>query len=309
MMSCSNGSDEDNSGGEVAITGNAVPSYTDVVIDGYANLTSVTVDLSKVKMGVELSLVEDFYRSSKEYTRELVGNKLTVEFKYLKPDTKYYYRVFVLAGNVTYYGQTKSFETLFDDRYHSRLHELLIDSNKLVFEANEEKGELTSVFTFDNEDLSNYAAVTDVDWCTVTFDAYVSTMTVSVKENTEEWGRKAYVTLYDVKDGETTRPIVVTQKGLQSNYADKITITNNTSTSFLPLYIRFRNVTGELLNDENLGDLYPGESVSARIPGGAATWFLYTTIGGNTYYTADHLISEITFSIQSTMTWYALNQV
>ena len=88
---------------------------------------------------------------------------------------------------------------------------------------------------------------------------------------------------------------------------DRITITNNTSTSFMPLYIRFRNVTGEVLNDENLGDLYPNESVSARIPGSAATWFLYTQVNGQAYYTADHLVSETSFSIQPNMTWYALN--
>lgn len=88
---------------------------------------------------------------------------------------------------------------------------------------------------------------------------------------------------------------------------DRITITNNTSTSYMPLWIRFRNVTGEVLNDENLGDLYPGESVSARIPGSSATWFLYTTVGGQAYYTADHLVTETSFSIQPNMSWYALN--
>lgn len=86
-----------------------------------------------------------------------------------------------------------------------------------------------------------------------------------------------------------------------------ITILNQTSTSFMPLWIRFRNVQGEVLNDENLGDLYPNESVSAHIPGSAATWFLYTTVGGVGYYTADHLISETSFTIQPNMTWYQMN--
>jgi hypothetical protein len=86
-----------------------------------------------------------------------------------------------------------------------------------------------------------------------------------------------------------------------------ITITNNTSTSFMPLYICFRNVTGEVLNRENLGDLYPNETVSARIPGSTATWFLYASVGGQTYYTADHLVSETSFTIQPNMDWYLAN--
>ena len=86
-----------------------------------------------------------------------------------------------------------------------------------------------------------------------------------------------------------------------------ITIYHQTSTSFMPLYICFRNVTGEVLNRENLGDLYPNESGSAHIPGSCATWFLYTQMNGQAYYTADHLVSETSFTIQPNMSWYVDN--
>ncbi len=86
-----------------------------------------------------------------------------------------------------------------------------------------------------------------------------------------------------------------------------ITITNNTSTSFMPLLIYFRNGAGEVLNQENLGDLYPNESVTARIPGSTNSWFLLTQVNGITYYTADHLVSETSFTIQPNMTWYTAN--
>ena len=97
------------------------------------------------------------------------------------------------------------------DEYESRIHELLIDSKKLVFEADEDSGELTSTLTFRNEDLSNYKANTDVDWCFVMIDASTSTMTITVNENNTFEERKANVTLMDTKDGVSSRSFVVTQ--------------------------------------------------------------------------------------------------
>ena len=97
------------------------------------------------------------------------------------------------------------------DEYESRIHELLIDSKKLVFEADEDSGELTSTLTFRNEDLSNYKANTDVDWCFVVIDAATSTMTIMVNENNTFEERKANVTLMDTKDGVSSRSFVVTQ--------------------------------------------------------------------------------------------------
>ena len=86
-----------------------------------------------------------------------------------------------------------------------------------------------------------------------------------------------------------------------------ITITNNSQTSFMPLGIVFLNVQREILNQENLGDLYPGETATAHIPGSCATWFLIGVVGGQTYYTGDHLVSETTFTIQANMQWYLAN--
>ena len=97
------------------------------------------------------------------------------------------------------------------DEYESRIHELLIDSKKLVFEADEDSGELTSTLTFRNEDLSNYKANTDVDWCFVVIDAATSTMTIMVNENNTFEERKANVTLMDTKYGVSSRSFVVTQ--------------------------------------------------------------------------------------------------
>lgn len=86
-----------------------------------------------------------------------------------------------------------------------------------------------------------------------------------------------------------------------------ISITNNSGTSFMPLGIVFLNVQREVLNQENLGDLYPGESTSAHIPGSCATWYLVANVQGLTYYTGDHLVSETSFTIQPNMQWYPAN--
>lgn len=99
-----------------------------------------------------------------------------------------------------------------DDSYESRIHELLIDSKKLVFEATEDEGELVSTLTFRNEDVSNYKANPDADWCTVFFTDSTSSMTIKVTENNTFEERKSNVTLLDTKDGVSSRTIVVTQK-------------------------------------------------------------------------------------------------
>ena len=306
ILACSGDSAEDgNKESDVAVTGNAEPGYDNVIIDGYANLNSVSVDLNKVEMGAEVSLEEYFRPSKKQYTKELVGNKLSVYIYNLESDTKYYYRVFVFAGNVKYYGQTKTFQTKYDDRYVSRLNELQIDSHKLVFEATEN---LTSVFYFSNEDLSNYYVITDVDWCSVTFDTHASTMTVSVSENNTEKPRYAKVTLKDREDDAVSREFIVTQKN-KAGEADipYISIRNESYISFMPLHIIFKNYQTEVLTDDNLGDLHPGELVSARIPRTTATWLLYTKAGGVTYYTDDHPVSETTFTITNELNWYTTN--
>ena len=97
-----------------------------------------------------------------------------------------------------------------DDEYATRIHELLI-KKEYVFEADEETGDLTTTITFRNEDLSNYKANSDADWCTVTIDPKVSTMTVAVEENNSFEERKATITLLDVKDGVSSRTFTVRQ--------------------------------------------------------------------------------------------------
>lgn len=98
-----------------------------------------------------------------------------------------------------------------DDEYSTRIHELLI-KKEYTFEADEETSDLSITVTFRNEDLTNYQANSNEDWCTVTIDPVASTMTVSVEENNTFEERKATVTLLDIKDGVSSRSFTVTQK-------------------------------------------------------------------------------------------------
>ena len=104
------------------------------------------------------------------------------------------------------------FESCSSDDYVSRIHELLIDSKKLTFEASDDTGELSSTFTFRNEDISNYSASSDSTWCKAELDASKSTMTITVEENNSFEERQAIVTLLDTKDGVSSRALTVTQK-------------------------------------------------------------------------------------------------
>lgn len=97
-----------------------------------------------------------------------------------------------------------------DDEYVTRIHELLI-KKEYVFEADEETGDLTSTVTFRNEDLSNYLATPDAEWCKVKIDPKASTMTISVEENNSFEERKATITLLDIKDGVSSRTFTVRQ--------------------------------------------------------------------------------------------------
>ncbi len=92
------------------------------------------------------------------------------------------------------------------EEYHSRLKELIIKD--VDFEA--DGGEKTKEFR--NEDLSNYKAIPDSSWCTVTLDATTSKMTISVKDNESFDNRSCIVTLQDIKDGVTSRTFKVSQK-------------------------------------------------------------------------------------------------
>lgn len=98
-----------------------------------------------------------------------------------------------------------------DDEYSTRIHELLI-KKEYTFEADRETSDLTTTLTFRNEDLSNYQANSNADWCVVTIDPLASTMTIAVEENNTFEERKATVTLLDIKDGVSSRSFTVTQK-------------------------------------------------------------------------------------------------
>lgn len=125
---------------------------------------------------------------------------------------------------------------------------------------------------------------------------------ISASANTETNSRNC--TLF-INAGDASTVVSVNQQGAPAPVpSTTITITNNSSNSFMPLYIRFRNSGGEILHTEDLGDLHPGGVKSAQIPGSSASWFLITSSGNTVYYTADHLISETTFTITNATTWY-----
>lgn len=98
------------------------------------------------------------------------------------------------------------------DGYSTRIHELLIQKD-ITFEADEENGgSLTTVMTLRNEDLTCYSVISDQEWCKAIIDVKASTITISVTENETFDDRKAVVTLLDIVDGVSSRPINVTQK-------------------------------------------------------------------------------------------------
>lgn len=222
LISCSSDDNEDTVlNDEMVVTGNAEPGASYVIITGYVNTNYVSANNSGTKIGAEVSLSESFSSPHSATTKKLEGNKYRVKIKALQANRKYFYRTFVKDGRDIFYGKINSFKTLdsdppdnggYEDEYVSRLHELLIDTNKLIFDATDQ---LTSEFNFVNEDLSNYGAKTDKDWCAVTIDPILSKMTVSVQENNTFEERKAIITLYDTKVENITRDLYVTQKGKQ----------------------------------------------------------------------------------------------
>ena len=87
--------------------------------------------------------------------------------------------------------------------YVSRLKELILKD--VTFD----NGADSKVLTFRNEDLSNYAANSNQDWCTVIIGE--STITIRVLANDTYDDRTATITLADIKDGISSRTFTVTQ--------------------------------------------------------------------------------------------------
>lgn len=97
---------------DVAVTSN--PSKVGVSyaqIDGYVNLNLITANYNKQELGIEFSMLEDFKHSGHATTKELTGNKLTVQIDTLTANTKYYYRTYVKLNEIVYYGEVRSFST------------------------------------------------------------------------------------------------------------------------------------------------------------------------------------------------------
>ncbi len=90
-----------------------------------------------------------------------------------------------------------------EDEYSSRLNELIIKNVELSSAAE------TKTQTFRSEDLSNYEASSDQDWCVATIDEKGLTVTATAN-NTYE-ARTATVTVKDKKDETMSRTFMVTQ--------------------------------------------------------------------------------------------------
>ena len=113
LVSCSGDSEDDGSRNttDVAVTGTVEKvgmSYA--VVNGYVNLNHITTD-SKTEIGIEYSSYSDG-EGYQQKTTSLTGNKISMKLHdAIWPDQTFYYKTYVKAGNLTYYGQIRQFTT------------------------------------------------------------------------------------------------------------------------------------------------------------------------------------------------------
>ena len=84
---------------------------------------------------------------------------------------------------------------------------------------------------------------------------------------------------------------------------NQVTITNNSGMAFRPIYIVYLNAQQEPLSTENLGDLLPNASKTAKFPTGTAYYYLAFMNNGTTYFTANHTVNETSFTITAATSW------
>lgn len=88
-------------------------TYAD--IRGYVNLNLLPVGAGNPEIGIEIRKANSDNSEDRDEdertTNSLMGNTFNVEFKYLSPSTKYEYRSFVRYGELTYYGDFRTFST------------------------------------------------------------------------------------------------------------------------------------------------------------------------------------------------------
>ncbi|MBQ8593427.1 MAG: fibronectin type III domain-containing protein [Bacteroidaceae bacterium] len=122
MMSCSSDDDKIDDGSEntsdVAVTG--LPSEIGTsyaCLNGYVNLNLLPPGISNPTIGIELHNESDL--GEKDYwkgggsktTQEIEGNKFTIIYDGLESKRTFKYRSFVAAGNLSYYGEYRTFTT------------------------------------------------------------------------------------------------------------------------------------------------------------------------------------------------------
>ena len=97
---------------EISVTSDVLEKgFSFASIEGFVNLVQITSSYSSYKMGIEYSTDSSFKNAKQNTTQELVGRKIIVDLFDLEPNELYYYRTFVHANNVYYYGETRSFKT------------------------------------------------------------------------------------------------------------------------------------------------------------------------------------------------------
>ena len=119
MTSCNDDDDSDkvNDGNFIVTSQPLSVGHTSAVLAGefYPDRipSAYGTQYSPLSMGIELSLIEEFYDGSvyPVYARGIQGNHMEVTLYGLSPDTKYYYRAFIDIGTMKLYGEKLSFET------------------------------------------------------------------------------------------------------------------------------------------------------------------------------------------------------
>ena len=99
---------------DIVVTG-AIDKYgcTYADIKGYVNLNLLPLGVGNLEIGVEIRKANSDYSAERDEktTTSLEGNVFSVEFDNLSPSTKYEYRSFIRYGELTYYGDYRTFST------------------------------------------------------------------------------------------------------------------------------------------------------------------------------------------------------
>ncbi len=117
FVACSSENSSSDGGGkegisvDIAITGGVDCGISYAEVSGSVDLNKVNIGGGTLEYGAEISKNEDFGSSTKKTTNEIESNTFKVKFKNLEAKTTYYYRVYLKASGIYYYGKAKTFIT------------------------------------------------------------------------------------------------------------------------------------------------------------------------------------------------------